>query len=109
MLYAFHDNPLGPGHGTGVTGLEIRGSGLGAHVAYDPQVSRPERHWRAARPARTWKACQSVCSAEDSVGERRRQLWRIPSNEETDRFEIIGRLGRPPYLSHFAIRCRTSS
>jgi hypothetical protein len=36
-------------------------------------------------------------------------LWRIPSNEQTDRVEIIGRLGRPPYLSHFAIRCRTSS
>jgi hypothetical protein len=47
--------------------------------------------------------------AEDSVGERRRQLWRIPSNEQTDRFEIIGRLGRPPYLNHFAMRCRTSS
>jgi len=51
----------------------------------------------------------SLSVAEDSVGERRRQLWRIPSNEQTDRFEIIGRLGRPPYLNHFAMRCRTSS
>jgi len=58
---------------------------------------------------RTWKARQQVCSAEDSVGEGRRQLWRIPSNEQTDRFEIIDRLRRPAYLSHFAMRCRTSS
>jgi hypothetical protein len=34
---------------------------------------------------------------------------RISSNEQTDGLEIIGRLGCPPYLSHFAIRCRTSS
>ena len=59
--------------------------------------------------ARTWKGRQEICGAEDAVGERRRQLRRIPSNEKTDRFEVIGRLGRPSYLSHFAIRCRTSS
>jgi hypothetical protein len=36
-------------------------------------------------------------------------LWRIPSNEQTDRVKIVGRLRRPSYLSHFAMRCRTSS
>ena len=60
-------------------------------------------------PPRAWLARQSVCGAEDSVGERRRQWRRVPSNEQTGRLEIIGRLRRPPYLSHFAIRSRTSS
>jgi hypothetical protein len=41
-----------------------------------------------------------VCSAEDSVGERR-QLRRVPSNEQTGRFEIIGRLRRSPLLEPF--------
>jgi hypothetical protein len=59
--------------------------------------------------ARPWIARQLVSSAKNSVGEGRRHLWRIPSNEQTDRVEVIRRLRRPPYLSHFAIRCRTSS
>ena len=52
-------------------------------------------------PPRAWIARQSVCGAEDSVGEHRRQLRRVPSNEQTDRLEIIGRLRRPPLLEPF--------
>ena len=60
-------------------------------------------------PPQPWIARQSVCGVEYSVGERCGYLRSVPSNEQTDRLEVIGRLWRPPYLSHFAIRWRTSS
>jgi len=60
-------------------------------------------------PPRARIARQSICSPEDPLGECRCQLRRVPRNEQIDRLEVIGRLRRPPYLSHFAIRCRTSS
>ena len=43
-------------------------------------------------PPREWTARQPLRGAEDPVGERRRQLRRVPSNEQADRLEIIGRL-----------------
>jgi hypothetical protein len=36
-------------------------------------------------------------------------LRRVPGNEQTNRLKIIRRLRCPPYLTHFAIRSRTSS
>ena len=56
-----------------------------------------------------WMVRQSIRGAEYPVGEYCRQWRSVPSNEQTHRLEIIGRLWRPPYLSHFAIRSRTSS
>lgn len=43
------------------------------------------------------------------VSERRRYGRHVAGNEQTDRFEIIGSLGRPPYFSHLAMRWRISS
>jgi len=60
-------------------------------------------------PAQVRKACQSICGADNPVGERCRHLRSVPSNESADRLQIVGRLWRPPYLTHFAIRWRTSS
>jgi len=59
--------------------------------------------------ARSWKFCETVRGAEDSVSEDGRQLWGVPSYEQADCLEIIRSLGRPPYFSHFAMRWRTFS
>ena len=60
-------------------------------------------------PTQVWKARQSICGADDPVGERCRYLRSVPSNKGADRLQIVSRLWRPPYLTHFAIRWRTSS
>ncbi|HEX9764153.1 MAG TPA: hypothetical protein VGA39_02620, partial [Candidatus Acidoferrales bacterium] len=52
---------------------------------------------------------QAVGGAEDPVGEDCREWRGVSCNEQADGLEVIGRLWRPPYLSHFAIRLRTSS
>jgi hypothetical protein len=51
--------------------------------------------------ARTREFRQQVCSTEDAVGERRPQLWRIPSDEKADHFEIIGCPGESTLLQPF--------
>ena len=60
-------------------------------------------------PPRARIVCQAVSGAEHAIGERRGHMRGIPSYKQANGLEIVGRLGCPPYFSHFAMRCRTSS
>ncbi len=59
--------------------------------------------------ARLWEVRQAVSGAKNPIGKRGRQLWGVSGYKQANGLEIIDRLWRPPYSSHFAIRCRTSS
>jgi hypothetical protein len=78
-------------------------------VAADDDLAKVLDPQFGNNPSRAWIICQSIGNAEDSVGECRRLLRGVSSNEQAGRLEIIGCLRRPPYLSHFSIRFRTSA
>lgn len=52
---------------------------------------------------------QPFCGAEYPVVKNCRHWRCIAGNEQTDRLEVVSRLRRPSYLSHFAMRSRISS
>lgn len=59
--------------------------------------------------SRPFKAPQLTRRPKNTIGEGRRNLRRIARDQQANRFEIVGRLRRPAYFSHLAMRSRTSS